>query len=521
MRKRKRLYHFFNNVPETKYRSELRDFDEDGLRGQEQRMIRNRISGYTTMATGMAAAPLTVGATLISAGVGYRRTDVNSTRINLIRERQQEEGWKGHKVGLSDVVIPVVSGLVGTALGFGVDGVVDGLVSPGGTGASSGLAGGTGTADIVNGVAPVAPQISVEPPPISSFASPSVIPIEDPMGMGMGMGMEPSMEMEMDPGMGMGMGMDPSAGMAFSQVSPPVTPFMDPSTASAINSFDPVAYGGEPQQWIPSYESGVHQAFEDAYPQSTEAMLGGEPSMPDNAGVESAAQTLYNTDTSPATLSPPGFSQWVPSTPDGIAASVVGMVAVAAGHLSPVWGEAANKMLEKGFETGGQIGTRKLLEKLLDNKESSPQETSRNFVTSFTTTVEASPTSAVRSFPPKSHCAIIKGNAIVNFTRRQPGDLWFQAGDDIDIMRPESDDGGWWTGWMGTRAGKFPPDYVRIKDQCRAIYSFDAAEDNELSFDRDDIIEVIKRTEHREDWWIGRTCGTLGVFPGNYVVDIS
>ncbi|KAM6910759.1 myosin IEb isoform 2-T2 [Xenentodon cancila] len=51
--------------------------------------------------------------------------------------------------------------------------------------------------------------------------------------------------------------------------------------------------------------------------------------------------------------------------------------------------------------------------------------------------------------------------------------------------------------------------------QCRALYAYDAQDTDELSFNTDDIIEII--AEDSSGWWFGRLRGKEGMFPGNYV----
>lgn len=50
-----------------------------------------------------------------------------------------------------------------------------------------------------------------------------------------------------------------------------------------------------------------------------------------------------------------------------------------------------------------------------------------------------------------------------------------------------------------------------------ALYDFAAQADGDLSFNVGDRIEIVKRTQNAEDWWTGRLNGQEGVFPGNYV----
>ncbi|KAK1794948.1 hypothetical protein P4O66_010138, partial [Electrophorus voltai] len=54
--------------------------------------------------------------------------------------------------------------------------------------------------------------------------------------------------------------------------------------------------------------------------------------------------------------------------------------------------------------------------------------------------------------------------------------------------------------------------------QCRALYAYDAQDTDELSFNAEDIIEILN--EDTSGWWCGRLRGREGMFPGNYVEKI-
>ncbi|XP_053573509.1 unconventional myosin-Ie [Bombina bombina] len=54
--------------------------------------------------------------------------------------------------------------------------------------------------------------------------------------------------------------------------------------------------------------------------------------------------------------------------------------------------------------------------------------------------------------------------------------------------------------------------------QCKALYAYDAQDTDELSFNANDIIEIIK--EDASGWWTGRLRGKQGLFPNNYVMKI-
>lgn len=56
---------------------------------------------------------------------------------------------------------------------------------------------------------------------------------------------------------------------------------------------------------------------------------------------------------------------------------------------------------------------------------------------------------------------------------------------------------------------------VCFADKVIALYPYKAQNDDELSFEKDDIISVVGRDE--PEWWRGELNGLSGVFPSNYV----
>ncbi|NP_001080439.1 myosin IE, gene 2 L homeolog [Xenopus laevis] len=53
---------------------------------------------------------------------------------------------------------------------------------------------------------------------------------------------------------------------------------------------------------------------------------------------------------------------------------------------------------------------------------------------------------------------------------------------------------------------------------CRALYAYDAQDTDELSFNANDQLEIVR--EDPSGWWQGRIRGREGLFPGNYVEKI-
>ncbi|XP_077295250.1 CIN85 and CD2AP related [Arctopsyche grandis] len=104
-----------------------------------------------------------------------------------------------------------------------------------------------------------------------------------------------------------------------------------------------------------------------------------------------------------------------------------------------------------------------------------------------------------------------------------------------DIIRSvEQKVGGWWRGELRGRYGLFPDNFVRLLDSshdpndavmrntpryCRALFSYQQANPDELNLSVGDVIQVHGEVE--EGWWRGQTGNHLGVFPSNFVVPME
>ncbi|XP_068688023.1 unconventional myosin-Ie-like isoform X1 [Montipora foliosa] len=65
---------------------------------------------------------------------------------------------------------------------------------------------------------------------------------------------------------------------------------------------------------------------------------------------------------------------------------------------------------------------------------------------------------------------------------------------------------------------KLKPKPVPTLPRCKTIYPYDATDVDELSFQPDEIIEIIK--EDPSGWWTGKLRGREGLFPSNYIEKI-
>ncbi|GFO04730.1 tyrosine-protein kinase [Plakobranchus ocellatus] len=73
-------------------------------------------------------------------------------------------------------------------------------------------------------------------------------------------------------------------------------------------------------------------------------------------------------------------------------------------------------------------------------------------------------------------------------------------------------------GSIGQKARPLPT--LPSKNRVRALYNFDAINDDDLSFKKGDLMEVDETTQETDDWWLAVHCGThkRGYIPSNYVI---
>ncbi|XP_026737432.1 SH3 domain-containing kinase-binding protein 1-like isoform X2 [Trichoplusia ni] len=120
-----------------------------------------------------------------------------------------------------------------------------------------------------------------------------------------------------------------------------------------------------------------------------------------------------------------------------------------------------------------------------------------------------------------------KVSCMVNFAydASESDELTIRPGDVLrDVERLH---GGWWRGELRGRRGMFPDNFVSVIDhenprpagvqgRCRAVFSYQPANPDELPLCVGDVLEVLGEVE--EGWWQGRRQGRIGVFPSNFVV---
>ena len=138
--------------------------------------------------------------------------------------------------------------------------------------------------------------------------------------------------------------------------------------------------------------------------------------------------------------------------------------------------------------------------------------------------------------------------ALVKFSyaAEREDELALVKGTRVVVMEKCSD--GWWRGGYEGRSGWFPSNYVTedpdgsagdpavslteklaaaargadgsaSPDAVRALYLFSSGNDEELDFEKGEVMEVVEKPENDPEWWKCRKAdGQLGLVPKNYVV---
>lgn len=103
----------------------------------------------------------------------------------------------------------------------------------------------------------------------------------------------------------------------------------------------------------------------------------------------------------------------------------------------------------------------------------------------------------------------------------------------------EKSNDGWWRGQSGSQAGWFPSNYTQeegdaddtvhtyamaenVLDIVVALYSFSSNNDQELSFEKGDRLEILDRPPADPEWYKARNGqGQIGLVPRNYLQELS
>ncbi|XP_062848105.1 SH2/SH3 adapter protein Nck1 isoform X1 [Trichomycterus rosablanca] len=132
-----------------------------------------------------------------------------------------------------------------------------------------------------------------------------------------------------------------------------------------------------------------------------------------------------------------------------------------------------------------------------------------------------------------------------NYTAERDDELSLVKGTRVIVMEKCSD--GWWRGSYNGRSGWFPSNYVtedadgsasndvmglseklaavvrsangnRVLQTVQALYPFSSGNDEELNFEKGEVMDVLEKPENDPEWWKCRKVdGQVGLVPKNYV----
>lgn len=123
-----------------------------------------------------------------------------------------------------------------------------------------------------------------------------------------------------------------------------------------------------------------------------------------------------------------------------------------------------------------------------------------------------------------------------SFQPQHDDELVLKKGDRITVLEKKED--GWWKGKIGKESGWFPSNYVHVEElnskltksftqkpvlhKVRTLYNFDPKNPEELSFKKDEILDIIEKPEDDPEWWVARKSdGSSGLVPSNYITQVD
>uniref|UniRef100_A0AAR2IZS5 Intersectin-1 n=1 Tax=Pygocentrus nattereri TaxID=42514 RepID=A0AAR2IZS5_PYGNA len=108
----------------------------------------------------------------------------------------------------------------------------------------------------------------------------------------------------------------------------------------------------------------------------------------------------------------------------------------------------------------------------------------------------------------------LQAQALYPWRAKKDNHLNFNKNDVITVLEQQDM---WWFGEVQGQRGWFPKSYVKLISgpvQYIAMYTYESSEQGDLTFQQGDVITVLKK---EGDWWTGTVAGKTGVFPSNYV----
>lgn len=136
---------------------------------------------------------------------------------------------------------------------------------------------------------------------------------------------------------------------------------------------------------------------------------------------------------------------------------------------------------------------------------------------------------------------LMTGTARFKYVPQRDDEIELNKGDPVNILEMEHD--GWCRGESNGKVGWLPFNYLQKSEpnkqtppseyadpndimepiicKVRTLYPFTSQSSEELSFDKDSILEIIDKPKNDPDWWQARKSnGEIGLVPRNYVDEI-
>lgn len=196
---------------------------------------------------------------------------------------------------------------------------------------------------------------------------------------------------------------------------------------------------------------------------------------------------------------------------------------------SQTWWKVRNEKNQSGYVPSNYVGRKdpkkpvKLLKNIFGKGGKKSQSESNGFENDRNQ--YCTPESVL--VPAHSKAAICQVLAKFNYKPRNKDELELNKGDLIDVIEKEHD--GWWKGRCGNNVGWFPSNYAeedtsnaKLNFKVVALYPFSSSNTEELNFQKDEILDIIRQPDGDPDWWEAQTSdGKTGLVPKNYVKALS
>ncbi|XP_002160090.1 cytoplasmic protein NCK2 [Hydra vulgaris] len=206
---------------------------------------------------------------------------------------------------------------------------------------------------------------------------------------------------------------------------------------------------------------------------------------------------------------------------------------------SQPWWKVQNEKSVSGYVPSNYLARKdsnKGKKNIIDNLKSKVLKNKRTSIDPFDSVTD------VQNIKSKSGAKVLMvAFSKFKYTPQRDDELELNRGDQVLVIEMEHD--GWCRGECNGKVGWFPFNYIQkvessdgstseyadpsdvmdkpIISKVRTLYPFKSQSKEELSFDKDIILEIIDKPKDDPDWWRARKSnGEIGLVPRNYVEEI-